>query len=508
MTVDRADGLDAQSFFDQRGGITYNDFILLPGHIDFGVDDVSLETQLTRNIRIKTPIVSSPMDTVTESTMAIYLALLGGIGIVHYNNPRAEQVALVRRAKRFENGFITEPVVLAPHNTIADVDRIKADMGFSGIPITEDGTLKSKLIGMVSQRDIDFEDDRSKPLREVMTTDLVTASVGVTLHEANEILKKCKKGTLPIVDGEGRLVYLMSRTDLLKNEDYPDASKGKDKRLLVGAAVSTRDEDRERLGALVDVGLDIVVIDSAQGDSSFQIDMIKYVKKTHPHLDVIGGNVVTPRQCANLIDAGVDALRIGMGPGSICITQETMAVGRSQASAVFHCAKFAREQGVPVIADGGISNIGHISKALALGASTVMMGSMLAGTQEAPGEYFYKNGVRLKRYRGMASLEAMKDGGAKRYFAEDDRIRVAQGVTGAVVDKGSLLNYVPYLKQGLGHSMQDLGYRSLDELHEALYRGEVRFEERSVSAQREGGVHSLYTFEEPHEGIFGQSQVN
>ncbi len=507
MTSNRADGLDAKTFFEQRGGITYNDFILLPGHIDFGVDEVSLDTQLTRNIRIRTPIVSSPMDTVTESKMAIYLALLGGIGIIHYNNTIEEQAAEVRKAKRFENGFITEPVVLSPQHTIADVDRIKEEMGFSGIPITEDGTLRTKLVGIVTQRDIDFEEDRTRPLHEVMTTDLITAPVGVTLHEANEILKKCKKGKLPIVDKEGRLVYLMSRTDLLKNEDFPNASKGKDKRLLVGAAVSTRDEDRERLAALVEVGLDIVVVDSAQGDSSFQIQMIEYIKETYPHLDVIGGNVVMPRQCRHLIDAGADALRIGMGPGSICITQETMAVGRSQASAVYHCAKFAREEGVPVIADGGISSIGHIAKALALGASTVMMGSMLAGTQEAPGEYFYKNGVRLKRYRGMASLEAMKEGGAKRYFSENDRIRVAQGVTGAVVDKGSLLNYIPYLTQGIRHSMQDLGYKSLEEMHDALYRGEVRFEERSVSAQREGGVHSLYDFEEPHQGIFGPSQT-
>ena len=507
MATDRADGLVATAFFDSRGGITYDDFILLPGHIDFGVADVCLDTALTRNIRVRAPLVSSPMDTVTESRTAVYMALLGGIGIIHYNNTIDEQAAEVRKAKRFENGFIAEPVVLSPQDTIADVDRIKEELGFSGIPITEDGTLGSKLLGIVSKRDVDFERDRTRPLADVMTRDLVTASVGVTLHEANEILKRCKKGKLPIVDKGGKLVYLMSRSDLLKNEDFPDASKGKDKRLLVGAAVSTRDEDRERLAALATEGLDIVVIDAAQGDSSFQVGMIEHAKSEYPQLEVIGGNVVSPRQCRTLIGAGADALRVGMGPGSICITQDTMAVGRSQGSAVYHCAKAAAEFGVPIIADGGIASIGHIAKALALGASTAMMGSMLAGTQEAPGEYFYKNGVRLKKYRGMASLDAMEHGGAKRYFSEEDRIKVAQGVSGAVVDKGSLLQFIPYLLQGLRHSLQDLGQQSLPDLHKALYDGELRFEERSVSAQREGGVHGLYSYEEPHEGIFGTSEA-
>ena len=507
MDVDRADGIDAEHFFKRRGGITYNDFIMLPGHIDFGVDEVDLDTQLTRNIRVKCPMVSSPMDTVTESKMAIYMALVGGIGIIHYNNSIEDQVGEVRKAKRFENGFITEPVVLKPTDTIAEVDRIKEELGFSGIPITEDGTLESKLIGIVTKRDTDFGGDRARPLSEVMTRDLVKAETGVTLQEANEILKRCKKGKLPIVDGEDRLVYLMSRTDLLKNEDFPHASKSKDKRLLVGAAVSTRDEDRERLAALGEEGLDLVIIDAAQGDSSFQVGMIEYVKSECPGIEVVGGNVVTPQQCRHLIDAGADALRVGMGPGSICITQETMAVGRSQGSAVYHCAMAARERGVPIIADGGIASIGHIAKALALGASAAMMGSMLAGTQEAPGDYFYRGGVRLKQYRGMASLEAMEEGGAKRYFSEEDRVKVAQGVSGAVVDKGSLLQFIPYLQQGLRHSFQDLGYRSTEELHEADYAGGLRFEERSVSAQREGGVHSLHSYEEPHRGIFGASEA-
>ena len=495
-------GLDAKTFFESQGGITYNDFILLPGHIDFSRDEVNVETNLTRNVKIKRPLVSSPMDTVTESKMAICMALLGGIGVIHYNNTVEEQVKEVRRVKRFENGFITEPVVLSPNHTIRDLDVLKETYGFSGIPITEDGTLNSKLVGIVTKRDIDFEEDRTKKLKEVMTTQLITASDRISLAEGNKILKESKKGKLPIVDKQGRLVSLMSRTDLLKNEDFPFASKNKDKQLLVGAALSTRDEDKERLAELVKAGVDVIVIDSSQGDSVFQTNTIKYIKKNYPDIDVIGGNVVTAKQCKTLIDAGADALRIGMGSGSICITQDTLSVGRAQGSAVYHTAKFSKEYAnIPVIADGGVAHIGHIMKATSLGASAVMMGGLLAGTSESPGEYFYEGGVRVKKYRGMASHEAMEKGGGKRYLAVEDQIKVAQGVTGTVVDKGSVVHLVQYLMQSLLHSLQELGYRNIQELHKGLYEGTLRFEMRSPSAQVEGSVHSLYSFKEPHLGF-------
>ncbi|MEM7232420.1 MAG: IMP dehydrogenase, partial [Planctomycetota bacterium] len=394
-------------------------------------------------------------------------------------------------------GFITDPIVLGPDQTIEEIDRIHRQMGFSGIPITEDGTLDGKLIGIVTNRDIDFETDRSRSLREVMVTELVTAPEGVTLQEANQILRESKKGKLPIVNSDGRLVSLVARTDLKKNRDFPEATKDERKQLRVGAAVSTRNEDRERLEGLIDAGVDVVVIDAAQGDSSFQIDMIRWIKSTHPQIDVVGGNVVTARQCAHLVDAGADGIRVGMGPGSICITQDTMAVGRAQATAVYRCSQYCRERGIPVIADGGIANTGNLVKALSCGASVGMMGSMFAGTSETPGEYAYKDGVRVKKYRGMASLEAMQRGGGKRYGYTDKQVQVAQGVSGLVVDKGSMFDLVPYVTQSLRQGLQDIGMRSIESLHDAIAAGEIEYERRSASAQREGSVHSLLTYQEP-----------
>lgn len=491
------DGCSAQDLFETAKGLAFNDFIILPGFIDFNPEDVVLESKLTKNFSLKVPMISSPMDTVTESKMAIGLALLGGIGIIHYNNTVEEQVKEIKKVKRFENGFIMEPVVLSPDDPISRIDEIKSKYGFSGIPITENGKLFSRLVGIVTNRDIDFEPDRGKLISEVMTTDVLTAQKGISLSMANEVLKKSKKGKLPIVDEKGCIIALMCRNDLLTNREYPNASKDNQKQLMVGAAISTQAESRERARELVKAGVNVLVIDSAQGNSVYQIEMIKYLKKNFPEIDIIGGNVVTEEQCENLVRAGADALRIGMGPGSICTTQTTMAVGRAQATAIYRCARYSSRQGIPVIADGGIANIGHIAKALSIGASSAMMGSMFAGTSEAPGEYFYENGVRLKKYRGMASLEAMERGGSKRYFADETKIKVAQGVSGSVVDKGSLFDFVPYLIQGLKHSFQDMGARDVPMIHEMLHSGRLRFELRSTSAQLEGGVHDMYSYKEP-----------
>ncbi|PYH49104.1 putative IMP dehydrogenase [Aspergillus saccharolyticus JOP 1030-1] len=508
-----SDGLDVDTLLDsdKHGALTYNDFLILPGYIGFPASDVTLDTAVTKRVSLKVPLLSSPMDTVTEHNMAIHMALLGGLGVIHHNCSPQDQAEMVRKVKRYENGFILDPVVLAPTATVREAKELKAKWGFGGFPVTENGTLRSKLVGMVTSRDIQFHRDLDAPVTAIMSTDLVTAPAGTTLAEANEVLRSSKKGKLPIVDENGNIVSLLSRSDLMKNLHYPLASKlPQSKQLIAAAAIGTREEDKTRLKLLVEAGLDIVILDSSQGNSMYQIEMIKWIKKEIPEIDVIGGNVVTREQAAALIAAGVDGLRIGMGSGSACITQEVMAVGRPQAASVRSVSNFAARFGVPCIADGGVQNVGHIVKGLAMGASTVMMGGLLAGTTESPGEYFMsKEGQLVKAYRGMGSIAAMEDkkagagakdskasnAGTARYFSEKDSVLVAQGVAGSVLDRGSVTKFVPYLTAGIQHSLQDIGVQSLKALHDGVNQGTVRFEMRSASAMAEGNVHGLHSYD-------------
>lgn len=490
------DGCIATEIFNDKIGYAYDDIIILPGYIDFSISDVKLKSSLTKNIQLNIPIVSSPMDTVTEYNMAIQLALQGGIGIIHCNNSIDEQVEHIKKVKRFQNGFINNPVLLSADQPISKIHTIKKHYGFSGIPITENGLIDSKLVGMISFRDIDFIKDQDTLIRDVMLTDLITIEESSTLEEAYEILKISKRSRLPVIDKNFNLKSLICRKDLVNLREYPNVSRNKTtNQLLVGASVTTHLNTNERITKLIEAGVDVIVIDSAQGNSLYQIETIKYIKKNFPNVDIVGGNVVTIQQAKNLIDAGADGLRVGMGIGSICTTQEVCGVGRSQGTAIYKVSEYAKKLGIPIIADGSIKNTGHIVKALALGASTVMLGSMLAGTEDSSSEIIYKDGIRLKNYRGMGSIEALKQtNSSERYLAHNENIKVSQGVCGTVVTKGKVSTYIPYIVQGIKHGLQDIGSNTIPKLHNMLYDGIIKFEIRSPSSIRDGAIHGLYDY--------------
>ncbi|CDR97636.1 inosine-5'-monophosphate dehydrogenase, putative [Babesia bigemina] len=494
-----ADGSSAAEIFDTTTiGYTYDDLILLPDYISGPNTNVNLSTNLTRKIRLSAPVVSSPMDTVTESKMAVEIALQGGIGIIHNNLTQEELIEEVRKVKRFENGFIVDPYVLTPNHTVGDWMAIRDKYGFKSIPITTDGKRDSKLEGIVTSGDVCFVQDKSTKISEVMTRDPIVGKHPLTLQEANTILCDIKKGILPIVNDKGELVSIVSRSDIKKNRKFPIAAKNEHMQLLVGVAISTRAGALERAAKLIEAGADVLVIDSSQGNSVYQIDLIKQLKQANPEIQVIGGNVVTGRQAKNLIDAGVDGLRVGMGCGSICSTQGVCGVGRPQATAVFYVSRYAREygHGCPVIADGGIRSSGDIMKALALGASCCMLGGAIAGTIESPGDFFYHNGIRVKQYRGMGSKAAFMSarqktgdrGSIRRYHMEEDQPMVSQGVAGYTSDKGSISTLIPTMLQAVKHGMQNIGCYDIKSLHEGLYSGSVRFEVRSYNALVEGNV--------------------
>ncbi|XP_078442865.1 inosine-5'-monophosphate dehydrogenase-like [Wolffia australiana] len=490
------DGFPADRLFGQGFSYTYDDVIFLPHFIDFPADAVDLSTQLSRNIRLSTPCVSSPMDTVTETSMAVAMAALGGIAIVHYNNAASEQAAIVRSAKSRRVPFVSDPVFRSPSDQILSAE----EFGSSPfVLLTESGSSKSKPVGLVWSVDWLNSPEKSAPLSSHMVALPPAVPSSYDFDQLAVYLSENEHNCVPTVSEEsGEIVDVITEEDIGRIRRYPKLglpSLGSDGRFLVGAAVGTREQDKERLQHLVKAGADVVILDSSQGNSSYQIEMIKHVKLNYPNLEVIGGNVVTAYQAQNLIQAGVDGLRVGMGSGSICTTQEVCAVGRGQATAVYKVASIAHQSGVPVIADGGISNSGHIVKALVLGASTVMMGSFLAGSTEAPGAYEYRDGRKVKKYRGMGSLEAMTKGSDARYLGDTLKLKIAQGVVGAVADKGSVLKFIPYTMQAVKQGFQDLGASSLPSAHSLLRNRVLRLEARTGAAQVEGGVHGLVSYE-------------
>ncbi|KAI3851086.1 hypothetical protein MKX03_001089 [Papaver bracteatum] len=469
------DGFPADRLFNQGYSYTYDDVIFLPHYIDFPTDAVNLSTKLTKNIELSIPCVASPMDTVTESSMAVAMAALGGIGIVHYNNQPFEQAALIRFAKSRHIPFISDPIFKAPSDSIDSID------DFSSSPcvfVTESGNSKSKMLGVVGKSDWEKLTDKETPLSDFMFKSPFSAPSSYTFGQAASVLASQKLDYLPLVsESDGEVVDLFTKGDVDRIQGFPKLglpSLGKDGNFMVGAAIGTREQDKERLEHLVQAGANVVVVDN---------------------LDVIDGNIVTAYQAQNLIQSGADALRVGMGSGSICTTQEVCAVGRGQATAVYKVSSIASQSGVPVIADGGIGNSGHIVKALTLGASTVMMGSFLAGSNEAPGVYEVQGGHRIKKHRGMGSLEAMTKGSDSRYLGDKSKLKIAQGVVGAVADKGSLLKLIPHTMQAVKQGFQDLGASSVPSAHDLLRSSVLRLEVRTGASQVEGGVHDLVFYE-------------
>jgi IMP dehydrogenase len=497
LAVDELDGVAASQLFAVHSGgrgFTFDDLILLPGHINFGVQQVQLNTMLTKTIKLAIPIVSSPMDSVTESKMAIQLALHGGMGFIHRNNSAEEQAEQVRQVKRFKSGFINSPHCVSPLLSISQVQALTAEKGFTAFPVTHDGNPNGRLLGIITSRDVDFWEDTATTVDKVMTPldRLVTLQEGCTLDEAHQRICESKKGKIPVLNKAGHLVSLVSRKDVLKNRDWPLASKNPETdQLIVGAAVgcTALDDCKDRVRKLVEAGVDVVTFES-RNESENELALIRWAKREFPKLQVVGSNVVTEIAVKKLAEAGVDAIRVGCGVGSVATGQLVKAVGRPQMSAVYHTARIAREYGIPIIADGGIANSGCAIKALTLGASTVMMGSLLAGTEESPGVYYFQDGLRLKKYRGSQSKEALEA------RSGDDRSNpiVASGVSGAVVDKGSVNRFIPYQVQSIRHGLQDLGTISIQIMHEQLYNSRLRFEVRSSAAQKEGGVHDLFSY--------------
>jgi IMP dehydrogenase len=466
-------------------GITFDDVLLMPGKSSVHPSDVGTKTQLTKTIQLNIPILSAAMDTVTEAELAIALAREGGIGIIHKNMAPEAQASHVDEVKRSESGIIANPITLGPDQTVRDARTVMKKYRISGFPVTRDGIL----VGMLTSRDLRFIDDESMPVQDVMTSkNLVTAPEGVTMEEAKKILHESRMEKLPVVDAGGRVKGLITYKDIKKSTDFPHACKDSEGRLRVGAAVGVGTDSDRRVDLLVEANVDVVVIDTAHGHSKNVLDALIRVKSRHIKLQVIAGNVATARAALDLIRSGADGIKVGMGPGAICTTRVVAGVGIPQITAIMECAKVASKVGVPLIADGGIKYSGDVVKAIAAGADSVMIGSLLAGTEESPGQIELFEGRAFKIYRGMGSIGAMRSGSGDRYMQEGVEASklVAEGIEGRVPYKGRLAETVYQLVGGLRAGM---GYCGVDSISGLKKKG--RFVQVTVAGLRESHPHDV-----------------
>ena len=446
-----------------REGLTFDDVLLVPAKSRVLPRDVDVTTRLTRRINLNLPLMSAGMDTVTESRMAIAMAREGGIGVLHRNMPIQNQAEEVDKVKRSEHGVITNPFRLSPEHVLNDAAALMERYRISGVPITEG----ERLVGIITNRDLRFEEDYTRPISDVMTRDgLVTAPEGTTLPEAQEILRRHKVEKLPIVDEQFNLKGLITIKDIEKAIQYPRSAKDSGGRLLAAAAIGVGSDALHRAAALTEAGVDLIVVDSAHGHAQPVIDMVKDLKSRYPDLQVVAGNVATAEGARDLIKAGADAVKVGVGPGSICTTRVIAGIGVPQVTAIFEAARVGREFDVPVIADGGIKYSGDLAKAIAAGADVVMIGSLFAGTEESPGEFEIYQGRSYKVYRGMGSLGAMKEGYRDRYFQDQGQKLVPEGIEGRVPFRGTIGDMVFQLIGGLRAGMGYCGVRNIEELQQ------------------------------------------
>jgi IMP dehydrogenase len=479
----------------QKAGLTFDDVLLIPAYSDILPHEIDLSTQLTRKIRLNIPLASAAMDTVTESDMAIAMARQGGIGIIHKNMSIEEQGEEVDKVKRSQNFVITNPFFLTPEHFVYEAEALMNRYKISGVPICDNNGI---LVGILTNRDLRFEVDYNQKIGKMMTKDnLVTAPVGTTLEESKAILRKHRVEKLPLVDADGRLCGLITIKDIEKSERYPSAAKDEKGRLLVGAAVGTSPDTLERVAQLVKSSVDVIIVDTAHGHSVKVLDMIRTIKQLYPELQIIGGNVATASATLALIEAGADAVKVGIGPGSICTTRIVAGVGVPQITAVYDCAEAAKPYGVPVIADGGIKYSGDLIKALGVGASLCMIGSIFAGCEESPGAIELYQGRKFKVYRGMGSIAAMEKGSKDRYFQQDAKKLVPEGVEGRVAYKGYVEDTVFQLIGGIRQGMGYCGAKTIEVLHET-----AQFVQITNAGLRESHPHSIQiTKESPNYSV-------